>query len=303
MDKLALSTTTNPDGTFSTRWQWWQNFDLDIPGGGSRRPVSGGTVTVSLAERWIEDRPILAEICAIFQLMCVDEVHGKNRLGSNIQISVSFAAIRKALSKAALKTTDRGDTEKYNVALFTKFLATKYFAADVISAGASKWQPFEFECPQNTHIFAPHLPSVDIPSPVGAISVTHHAINRIVERRMTEGLAEYVRGDLTTIPNVRWSRAWRWLERVLPVTTVADVPRHVMAKIVAKYGTEIKALRCIGSQSVFVLKEARHGWDLVTVLDDNFTNRLTSAHKLPVQCGQELVFPGGFAENRLRNSM
>jgi len=28
MDKLSVLTTTNSDGTFNTRWQWWQNINL-----------------------------------------------------------------------------------------------------------------------------------------------------------------------------------------------------------------------------------------------------------------------------------
>lgn len=293
MDKLALSTQSNPDGTFSTRWQWWQNIDrIRSDGEEPRKPIAGGVITVTLAQRWTEDRPILAEICAIHQLLCVEEVHGKNRLGVNLEIGVSFAAIRKALKKETLKTTDRGDTNKYIVALFCKFVAVKFFEAKVVADGTSKWVDFAFESPRNFAIEVHRVPSVDIASPLGSVSITHHALNRVVERRMTEGLVDYVVGDMTTIPDVRWTRAWKWLQRVLPKTEVVNIPDYVMDRIVRKHGVEIVALRCVGSQSIFILKPAGHGLDLVTVLDDTFSNKITAAHKLPKLCGQDIVYPG-----------
>lgn len=124
MDTLAVNTISLNDGTFTIRWKWRRQQ--------ARQPSKGGVVRVSLPNNgWAQDKPILAELAAIHRLLEVERVHGEGRLGNNIRIQTTFGAIRKALLKGALKENGRGDTDKTHVALFSKFLATKYFEAEI----------------------------------------------------------------------------------------------------------------------------------------------------------------------------
>ena len=282
MDKLSVTTTTNTDGTFSTRWQWWQNINL--PCTETRLPKAGGTITVSLAPRLTEDRAVLAEISAIHQLLCVAQVQGGSRLGANMEIGVSFGAIRKALLKSSLKTKARGETDKHHVALFTKFLATKFFEANIVTDGASKWIDSELENPRDFAIEVNREPGVEIWTAVGGVSITHHAINRVVERRMACDI-EHAEDDLRSIPDKKWSRAWRWLQRVLPASMPAYLPDSVMSGITAKHGAGVAVLRSVSTQSVFILKPARHGWDMVTVTDDRYSNWLMRKYQPNMAAG------------------
>ena len=289
MDKLAVSTKANPDGTFSTRWQWWQNIDLPCPE--PRLPKAGGTITASLGPRWTEDRAALAEIGAIHHLLCVAQVHGKNRLGVNLEIGVTFGAIRKALNKSSLKTKGHGDTEKYQIAFFTKFLATKFFEAKIVTEGASKWKDVALENPLDFEIEIHRAPSVEIWTAIGGVSITRHALNRVVERRIACDI-EHAKDDLTPIPDAKWTRAWKWLQRVLPDSMPVFLPDNVMRRITFKYGEGVKVLLNVGSQSVFIMKLAPHGWDMVTLTGESHNNWVTVANKLPRLCGQRIVQPG-----------
>lgn len=289
MDKLSVSTKTNPDGTFSTRWQWWQNVNL--PCVEPRIPKAGGTITASRGPRWTEDRAALVEVSAIHHLLCVEKVHGDNRLGVNMEIGVTFGAIRKALNKSSLKTTGQGETDKYQIAHFTKFLATKYFEARIVTEGESKWKDCGIEIPRNFAIDVHRVPGVEIWTAIGAVSITRHAINRVVERRMACDI-DHAKGDLTPIPDAKWTRAWKWLQRVLPDSMPVFLPDNVMRRITSKYGEGVKVLLNVGSQSVFIFKLAPHGWDMVTITDECHSNWVTVANKLPKLCGQRIVQPG-----------
>lgn len=324
MDRISVSTKAKPDGTFKTSWEWWQNVHIiyDEP----PVPKAAGIITVSLAPRWTDDRAILAEIAAIHHLLCVEEIHGRNRLGVGIEIEVTFNEICKALNKEALKKTGRGLADTFDIALFTKFLSTKFFEANVKLLEPEKFAPLIPENTSNLSVISKFLTSkffggndkpikpnefvgiapenirnfdlviqqpttVELWSPVGNISVSRHALNRIVQRRMVSADVAFD-GDLMVVPDNRWTRSWKWLEHVLKDSIEVEIPEATLQWCVEKYGNGVSALRHIGSQSVFVLKRAPHGFEMVTLLNDIHSNKLTAELKLPRLVGQRIVQPG-----------
>ncbi len=287
MDKLSFSTTTNPDGTFNTRWQWWQN--INFPHQEPWLPKSGGVITLSLAAKWTEDRPILAEVCAIHHLLCNESIHGTKRLGVNMEIEVSFGAIRKALLKGSLKKTNKGETDKQHVALFTKFLATKYFEANINVLRQDKWIDVVAMKATNYSLSIDDIPAVFINTIAGNVSVSRHALNRVVERRMANEIM-HDSDDLMSVPDIKWTRAWKFLELVLPASTQVSIPNKEQQRISKRYGQGTVALWHQSSQCVFILKREPYGLEMVTMTNDNEYNKITAGHKLPRQVGQRLVY-------------
>lgn len=282
-DKLSLSTEQNQDGSFTTHWQWCQSF---VAG---KQPSKGGIVTLALNEKWVTDRKILAELAAIHHLLCVEEVHGKGRMGTNIEIEVSFGAIRKALVKGAIKDTDRGDTDKQHVALFSKFLATKFFEAVISVASHSKKTAIEPKVTTHYTIEIANVPSVHIQSPIGSVVISRHALNRVVGRVIAKDIAPN-EDDLMSVPDLKWTKAWRFLEKVLHKSIEIEIPRQERNRIVRKYGSGIVALHHYDAQVVFILKQHSYGAEMITMLLDNEYNRITPPRGIPRQMGQRLVF-------------
>ena len=318
MDRISVSTNANPDGSFNTRWEWWQNVHInyDAP----PLPKVAGIITVALGTRWTSDRAVLAEIAAIFHLLCIEEIHGHNRLGVGIEIEVSFSEICKALDKDALRKTGRGLADTFDIALFTKFLSTKFFEANIKLREQQKFTPVAtgkispistlskfiasnfFGSNDKPVVIAPENirnfdlvierpPTVELWSSVGNIAVSRHALNRIVQRYMVSAGAP-LGVELMTIPDNKWTRSWKWLERVLKDSEVVNIPEATLKWCIEKYGDGVSALRHVGSQSVFVLKRAPHGFELVTILNDTHSNKLTAGLKLPRLVGQRIVQPG-----------
>jgi len=287
MDKLSVLTTTNSDGTFNTRWQWWQNINLthEKPW----LPKAGGVIALSLAPKWTEDRAILAEVCAIHHLLCIEQIHGAHRLGVNMEIEVSFGAIRKALLKGSLKKTSKGETDKQHVALFTKFLATKYFEANISVLRQDKWMDIEAQKTKNFSVLVNSVPLVSIETIAGSVSISRHALNRIVERRIAKDLIQDA-DDLTGVPDEKWTRAWKFLELVLPASTQVKIPTKELHRISRRYGQGTTVLWHQSSQCVFILKWEPHGLEMVTMTNDNEYNKITAGHKAPRQYGQQLVY-------------
>ncbi len=277
MDRLSVTTIANPDGTFTTRWQWRQND--------TKQPSRGGTANVSLAPRWNEDRDILAELAAIHHILCVEQVHGQNRLGTSLEVEVTFGAIRKALLKGAIKTTDKGDTDKHRVALFAKFLATKFFEAKISVIRPDKWRDDESKSTANFMVSVDRVPGVTVESSVGPVVISRHALNRVVGRHIAKDIAPD-EDDLLKVPDEKWSRAWRFLEKVLPAATKVDIPLKERARIIKEYGRGVSALLHRDSQCVFILQQEKYGLEMVTMLKDSEYCRITP--KLPTQVGQRL---------------
>lgn len=266
MDTLSVATQHDTStGAYTVSFQWKQQ--------GAKQPSMGGVVNVALHERYSEDRAVLAELSALHHLLCVEQIHGVNRLGNGLSLEVTSGAIRRALAKKSLKQDGEGLTEKQHVAVFAQFLATKLFEAKVEVRKAAKWS---LEEPRQVHYWsiAPDRPpSVAIASRLGDVILSRHALNRFVERiTSTEDISNGK--SLADIPDYRWTRAWRSLETILPVADVVDIPDDEKRRISKKHGQGIKALYHEDSQSVFITKAEPYGTVIVTTLKNSRYCRL-----------------------------
>ena len=261
MDILSTSIGAVDGGTFAVLYKWRQND--------SALPARGGTVSVTLNERYVADRPILAELSALHYLLCVKQVQGANRLGNGIALEVSAGAIDKAVAKGALKTTDKGKTDKGHIAPFCQFLATRFFEAEVSTVSKNKWKT---EAAKKIEDFAI---SVDLP-PVAAISrkgcdpesvvVSRHGMNRFIERYSAKAMID-AGATLGDIQNKVWTAAWRTLERILPQSVeLKNIQKKEAIRILHEYGPGVRALHHVSTKNVFILKPERHGYVLVTTL-------------------------------------
>jgi hypothetical protein len=278
MDTLSVSTTEHDDGSFAVRWKWRQ--------AGGRLPSRGGVVRASLHASFAEDRTILVELGVLHHLLCVEQVHGENRLGNGLLIEVSFGAIRKALLKGALKTTDRGDTDKTHVALFGKFIATKFFEAGIEVVPPVKWKAEEPKVSRDYEIRVETIPSVTLPSVLGDVVVSRHALNQFVRRYVAKDIAPE-KGPLTAVPDKKWTTAWRNLESLVPNAAHAAIPDEQEARIRRKYGPGAAVLHHFDAHHVFVLKMNPHGLEIVTTMHDEYCPFIP---KRPRQMGQRLVY-------------
>jgi hypothetical protein len=283
MDTLSVSTLRTDDGGFNVRYRFVQE-------GGKLASVAG-VVSVVLADRpdWQEDRAILAELAALHFLLEVRQVHGANRLGNGLRLDVSSGAIRKAVAKGALKKNDAGTTSRVHVAHFCQFLATKFFEATVEVVPPGKWSEMESRRESNEAITVETWPDASIVSALGKVVVRRHALNRFVERCMVP--EEIAAGaSLVDIPDYRWTRAWRALEKIVPQADAVQVPPKEAQRITRKYGADVHVLSHSSSQSVLILKKEPSGdYSLVTVLRGNDDCKLI---ELPRVAGQRLIYTG-----------
>ena len=280
MDTLSINTTPNQDGTFSARWKWRQH--------GARQPGKGGVICVSFKNNgWTDDKVILAELSAIHHLLEAEKVHGPGRLGNGIKIQTSFGAIRKALLKGALKEDGYGDTDKSHVALFAKFLATKYFEAEIEVLRSDKWRDEEPKQRLDCELVVTGVPIVTLESIVGPLVVSRHAMNRVVgrcicrEELRNQGKSE---NDLKHLPDYKWSSAWKYLEKALPNTVRGKAAESEHRRVLRKYGKRPIYLWHQDSGLIYIVVREPHGLELVTAIPDQYW----VAANMPTQAGQRL---------------
>lgn len=280
MDTLTLKTTQNADNAFMVAWQWRQS--------GARQPVTG-EVDVAVDPSHKEDRASLAELRAIYYLLEDRQIHGDKRLGNGVKIEVSAGAIRKALLKGALKTTGVGKTQKVHIAAGVDFLATKYFEAEI---DVGKWreatEPKSFERASVVLEAAFPRPLLRCDLLDSDVMVSRHAMSRYVAR-IDQGLTRYTEDDLSAVPDVRWSAAWRWFERVLCNSNmeIAKIVPQARKRFESKYGASVQYLRFPDAKTVLVLRKDKGCLVLSTVMrDDTYTGFL---EKDPYIVGQKIV--------------
>lgn len=276
MDTLFVSTQDAGD-EFVTTWRWQPNT--------ATVPSIGGTIDVTLGERYTEDRRILAELGAIHHLLSVEQVNGQNRLGNGLAIEVSSGAIRKAVAKGALKKNDSGRTDKQHVAHFAHFLATKFFEAEVKVGKLPAGEP------KTTRHFAITLdapPVARMDSPLGPVIVSRHALNRFVERFAAEDLIK-AGMDIIDAPDHKWTQAWRNLGNLLPKSErVAKMPEQEWRRIARKYGAGTIVLHHADSRNLFILKKEPYGLVMATARRRNLeSDRIVPP--LPKYVGGRLV--------------
>lgn len=279
MDKLSVRTDANAEGQFSVCWQWRQN-DYSLP-------AKGGTVTVTLDAKHQEDRAILAEIAAIHYLLEVRQIHGANRLGTNLKIEVSSGAIKKAVAKGAIRKNGKGGTDKKHVADCATFLATKYFEAEV---DTGKWRDDEPKTVETHSIHMVDYPVVPIFAALLSreVTVSRHAMFRAVGR-IKEKRTGKDADSLIEVPESRWSAAWGWFVKILKEGSnirIAQVAPKEWDRIVREYQCKPIILHFPDDQAILVIKETPYGLVVVTVLRDHEYTRIIE--KPPVQAGQIL---------------
>ncbi|MDP1573103.1 MAG: hypothetical protein Q8M09_08260 [Pseudomonadota bacterium] len=279
MDTLSVFTHPNQDGTFAVHYKWRQ--------GEAKMPGRGGVVMVTLHQKHADDRSILAELGALHHLLCVEQVHGEKRLGNGITIEVSAGAIRKAVAKGALKQSDAGLTEKLHVALFSQFLATRFFEAQVVTAPAEKWTDEEVKISKDYAVNIDAPMTARLPSDLGDIIITRHALNRFVERFAA---ADEIKSGATLIdvPDFRWTRAWRTLGAILPKAEQVEIPTKERQRILKKYGPGVVALHHPDSQSIFIIKHDWYGLTMATAIRDSEYCKIVP--KLPMYAGGRVVY-------------
>jgi len=260
MDTISVIACIEKNNCIDVRYKWRTN--------GAKAVKSSGSVSVHLNARYNEDRLILAELSALHHLLCVEQIHGKNRLGNGLKIEVTAGAIRKAVAKGSLKKDDSGRTSKINVAHFSQFLATQFFEAEVETVPSNKWVE-EITQEENNYSIQINLPPMaSIESPVGNVVISRHALNRFVESfaavdQITAG------ATLSDIPNSKWTRAWQILNGLIPTSERVSIPDKEKERIQRCYGKGTVALHHQSSQNVFILKKEWFGATLVTVLRDS----------------------------------
>jgi hypothetical protein len=279
MDVISVSTVPNDDGTFAVRYKLCRS--------GGKAVQRAGMVTVALHSRYSEDRPILAELGALHHLLADDPVLESSRCGNQLAVEVSFGAIRKAVTKGSLKSTDAGRTDKSNVAHFAHFLATRFFEATVSVVPPGKWEP-----PEEAKIIKDAFIEVSAPSVaslgscIGQIIPSRHAMNRMVERFVA---ADQIKAgkSLEDLDDTCWTRAWKIIAKHLPQTSRVKIPHEEHKRILRKYGPNSTILHHQDAQIVYVVVKEPYGLVLATVLKDSDYCRLVP--KPPKFVGGRLV--------------
>lgn len=266
MDTIQVRFIGLDNKTARVEYSWFQNT--------AKFAQKKGVITIRFAGRYEsgyfdESLPVFAEIAALYELM--EGAHRVFHSGtpSKLSLQVSFGAIKKATAKSAIKRGDSGKTAGRDVATFANFLATKYFFADYI---VDKTDPLngvgDKTVVKDFDIDVADVPNVTIDTIHGPVSVSRHALNRAVERVV--GLDWLRQGvPMDKLPNDRWVSAWKYLERVLPVSVLRPLSKQGEARTFKKYGGGSHVLFDNGSKGVFVIKQESYGLVLVTMFIDH----------------------------------
>lgn len=279
IDTLSLTTKANPDGTFCTKWQWTRD--------NVQHALRGGVITTTLNTPDQNDRAILAELSAIHYLLEIRNINANNS-HKNLRIKVSFGAIKKALAKGALKKGENGKTDKFRVADWATFLATKYFAVTVDVA--NKWVDPALENSEEYVLEVFDKPLVSMYSSLldQDVIITRHAMHRCVGRILSSHNRN-TEDDLGDLPDERWTKSWKWLENALSSSDLqrAELVERERKRIMAKYRCQPTILSYQSGKAAFVLKIDHGKYKLVTVLRND--EYYVAIKRPPVQFGDKLV--------------
>jgi len=158
--KLTVHTTTSQEATcFETYWTTGRKQ---------------GIVKTSLADSIDQDRPIIAELSAIHFLLSHQHLLGEGRAGNQMEIEVTFGAIRKL---------SMGSSTKGHLMNHGKFLLTRYADAKVTVSKDSTWIVPEraINRVEFLDINEPLAEIVDVAG-VGSVSVSYHLLDRMMQR-------------------------------------------------------------------------------------------------------------------------
>lgn len=257
-----------------------------VVGDGAKNATYAGVVSVRLASSLIAQREALAELSALHYILDTKQLQGQGRLGNDLKIQVTAKEIKRALAKGQIKRTDAGEADNMDVVWFSTFMATKFFEASVEVTPQSKWKDLPVNRVHDSELEIAAPPFSIIPSPIGEVIVSRHALNRYVER--FSGAQEFAEGgSLSKVPDMRWRRAWKTIEGNLPNSVLAKVPEHEQVRIERTYGKGVSVLHHSTSQAVYVVRKEPKGLVMVTVL---LGNEYCQPIALPTAAGQKLIY-------------
>lgn len=132
-----------------------------------------GVVNVDL-KLDVDDKPIIAELCALHHLLVEREILGEGRAGNGLIIIVSAGAIKKLKQEK---------TAKKHLVPFGRFLMTRFREADLLVSPDASWiEPVAN--PARTFEMEVTEPPMEVVSfhGIGPVYVTQHVIKRFAQR-------------------------------------------------------------------------------------------------------------------------
>ena len=226
--------TKQIDGEFTVYWKT-----------GLRR---GGELKVDLGEQYDklpeQQKPIAAELYAIHHLLSVKEVMGSNRSGHGLQIRVS---------KGAIKKLQKQRSTQHSLYSLTRFLLTRYQDAQISVEKQDDWLSHSFEEYSVDNATVRDIDEViNVPN-IGPVVVTHHALDRFVER-LSDG-----------VPKHPWKSLCSKL--LCSGLTKTQLPENVAIQKAKKYAQEAEVWQHVGSNMYFVMIPGGSIKTLVTVFE------------------------------------
>ncbi|GIA60912.1 hypothetical protein VCSRO181_1577 [Vibrio cholerae] len=226
--------TKQIDGEFTVYWKT-----------GLRR---GGELKVDLGEQYDklpeQQKPIAAELYAIHHLLSVKEVMGSNRSGNGLQIRVS---------KGAIKKLQKQRSTQHSLYSLTRFLLTRYQEAQISVEKRDDWLSYLFEEYSVDNVTVRDIDEViNVPN-IGPVVVTHHALDRFVER-LSDG-----------VPKHPWKALCSKL--LCSGLTKTQLPENVAIQKAKKYAQEAEFWQHVGSKMYFVMIPGGSIKTLVTVFE------------------------------------
>ncbi|MFC5076780.1 hypothetical protein VTH8203_00070 [Vibrio thalassae] len=225
--------TKQIDGKYTVYWKT-----------GLRR---GGELKVNLGEQYDklpeQQKPIAAELYAIHHLLSVKEVMGSNRSGNGLQIRVS---------KGAIKKLQKQRSTQHSLYSLTRFLLTRYQEAQISVEKSDDWLSYLFEEYSVDNVTVRGIDEViNVPN-IGPVVVTHHALDRFVER-LSDG-----------VPKHPWKALCSKL--LCSGLTKTQLPENVAIQKAKKYAQEAEFWQHVGSKMYFVMVPSCSIKILVTVI-------------------------------------
>jgi hypothetical protein len=130
----------------------------------------------------IEDRQIAAELAALQYLLEEKRVIGTNLVGNpHTRLTVSLGAIRKL---------QRRLSDKAHLASYANFLTTRFAGCQLVVEKDTRWfEDVALEEAEELLVGAPRREVVRLTG-LGEVAVTHHVLNRLADRFMTDVSAD-----------------------------------------------------------------------------------------------------------------
>lgn len=203
-----------------------------------------GIIAVTVAEREQLDPAIIAELSALHYLLSHKEVCGTDRAGNNLDVQVTFGAIRKLAQNSCNKT---------HLFAHGRFLLTRYADARITVAKDAGW--IREDCVRNRfeelQIDEPLIEIVQVHG-IGKVGLSMHVMERMLDR--------------ANFPSI--AAAWRHLNKLLacPQLKEEHLPADIVRQKADKHGSVGRHLRAPCSPWRFVISSGRHRIEALPML-------------------------------------